>query len=70
VFFAVDSHHENYKLSRNVVQAQMYVSEFRLDDYPVRAQDVLHTGAGGLRCRFEHRERRQVQHRVRLGRHV
>ena len=44
VFFAADSHHENYRLAQNVVQAQMYVSEFRLEDYPVRAEDVLHTG--------------------------
>jgi acyl-CoA dehydrogenase len=44
VFFAVDSQHENYKLCKNVVQAQMYVSEFRLEDYPVRAEDVLHRG--------------------------
>jgi acyl-CoA dehydrogenase len=44
VFFAADSQHENYRLVKNVVQAQMYVSEFRLEDYPVRAEDVLHTG--------------------------
>jgi hypothetical protein len=44
VFFTVDSQHESYKLGRNVVQAQMYVSEFQLEDYPVRAEDVLHTG--------------------------
>ena len=29
---------------KNVVNAQMYVSEFDLDDYPVRPEDVLHTG--------------------------
>lgn len=44
VFFAVDSRHEAYHLVKNVVNAQMYVSEFRLEDYPVRAEDVLHTG--------------------------
>ncbi|MGC1214181.1 MAG: acyl-CoA dehydrogenase family protein [Micromonospora sp.] len=44
VFFAADSRHPAYHLVRNVVNAQMYVSEFRLDDYPVRAEDVLHTG--------------------------
>jgi acyl-CoA dehydrogenase len=44
VFFAADSQHENYRLGKNVVQAQMFVSEFRLENYPVRAQDVLHTG--------------------------
>ncbi|HEX8626901.1 MAG TPA: acyl-CoA dehydrogenase family protein, partial [Catenuloplanes sp.] len=44
VFFAADSRHPDYHLVRNVVNGQMYVSEFRLEDYPVRAQDVLHTG--------------------------
>ncbi|MGW4646209.1 acyl-CoA dehydrogenase family protein [Kitasatospora sp. NPDC004289] len=44
VFFAVDSRHPSYHLVKNVVNAQMYVSEFRLEEYPVRAEDVLHTG--------------------------
>ncbi|KAB1161226.1 acyl-CoA dehydrogenase [Micromonospora sp. AMSO12t] len=44
VFFAADSRHPDYHLVRNVVNAQMYVSEFRLEDYPVRPEDVLHTG--------------------------
>ncbi|GAA2247453.1 MULTISPECIES: acyl-CoA dehydrogenase [Kitasatospora] len=44
VFFAADSRHEAYHLVKNVVNAQMYVSEFRLENYPVRAEDVLHTG--------------------------
>jgi acyl-CoA dehydrogenase len=44
VFFAADSRHPNYHLVKNVVNAQMFVSEFRLEDYPVREQDVLHTG--------------------------
>ncbi|BBH67522.1 acyl-CoA dehydrogenase [Actinoplanes sp. OR16] len=44
VFFAADSRHPNYHLVKNVVNSQMFVSEFRLDDYPVREQDVLHTG--------------------------
>ncbi len=44
VFFAADSRHENYHLIRNVVNKQMYVSTFELRDYPVREQDVLHTG--------------------------
>jgi acyl-CoA dehydrogenase len=45
VFFAVDSQHENFHLVKNVVDSQMFVSEFRLEDYPVREEDVLHTGA-------------------------
>ncbi len=44
VFFAADSRHPRYHLVKNVVNSQMYVSEFRLEDYPVREQDVLHTG--------------------------
>jgi acyl-CoA dehydrogenase len=48
VFFAADSRHPAYHLVRNVVNAQMYVSEFRLEDYPVREQDVLHTGQPAL----------------------
>ncbi|MFI9510137.1 acyl-CoA dehydrogenase family protein [Nocardia sp. NPDC052566] len=44
VWFAADSRHENYRLLGNVVHQQMYVSTFRLDNYPVRAEDILHTG--------------------------
>ncbi|MGW4109953.1 acyl-CoA dehydrogenase [Actinosynnema sp. NPDC004786] len=45
VFFAVDSQHEKFTLVKNIVDAQMFVSEFRLDDYPVTADDILHTGS-------------------------
>ena len=44
LFFAVDSQHENFKLVKNVVDSQMFVSEFRLDDYPITDADVLHLG--------------------------
>ncbi|MEV0246078.1 acyl-CoA dehydrogenase family protein [Nocardia sp. NPDC050712] len=44
IWFAADSQHENYKLLGNVVHQQMYVSTFRLENYPVRAEDILHTG--------------------------
>jgi acyl-CoA dehydrogenase len=44
VFFAADSGHENYHLIDNVVHLQIYVSAFRLENYPVRAEDILHTG--------------------------
>ncbi len=44
VFFAVDTQHPSYTLVKNVVHSQMYVSEFHLDSYPVRPEDVLHTG--------------------------
>jgi alkylation response protein AidB-like acyl-CoA dehydrogenase len=48
VFFAVDSQHPNYHLVKNVVNSQNYVSEFRLEDYPVGRDDVLHTGTGAF----------------------
>ncbi|APU43841.1 MULTISPECIES: acyl-CoA dehydrogenase family protein [unclassified Streptomyces] len=44
VFFAADSRHPAYRLVKNVVDSSKYVSEFRLEDYPVSAEDVLHTG--------------------------
>jgi acyl-CoA dehydrogenase len=44
VFFAADSRHPSYRLVRNVVNAQSYVSQFELEDYPVSEEDVLHTG--------------------------
>ncbi|GGU26368.1 acyl-CoA dehydrogenase [Lentzea flava] len=44
VFFAVDSQHENFKLVKNVVDSQMFVSEFRLEDYPLTEADILHRG--------------------------
>jgi len=44
VFFAADSRHPAYRLVKNVVDSSKYVSEFRLEDYPVAADDVLHTG--------------------------
>ncbi|MFH8561509.1 acyl-CoA dehydrogenase family protein [Streptomyces sp. NPDC017988] len=44
VFFAADSRHEAYRLVKNVVDSSKYVSEFRLEDYPVGPEDVLHTG--------------------------
>jgi acyl-CoA dehydrogenase len=44
VFFAADSRHPSYHLVQNVVPSQMYVSEFRLVDYPVVAEDIMHTG--------------------------
>ncbi|BCN48628.1 acyl-CoA dehydrogenase [Prescottella equi] len=44
MFFVVDSRHLHYRLIDNVVHGQMYVSTFALRDYPVRDQDILHTG--------------------------
>ncbi|GGO00565.1 acyl-CoA dehydrogenase [Nocardia rhizosphaerihabitans] len=44
VFFYADSGHPNFHVDKNVVSAQMFVAEFTLHDYPVTAQDILHTG--------------------------
>ncbi|MFF3212680.1 acyl-CoA dehydrogenase family protein [Streptomyces sp. NPDC002886] len=44
VFFAADSRHPAYDVVKNVVDSSKYVSEFRLTDYPVGTEDVLHTG--------------------------
>ena len=44
VFFAVDSQHENYKLIKNTVNSQSYVSEFNLENYPIKEEDILHRG--------------------------
>lgn len=44
VFFSADSRHPNYELVQNVVPNQNYVSQFRLNDYPVAADEILHTG--------------------------
>lgn len=44
VWFVADSRHENYELIGNVVHGQMFVSNFRLNDYPVYEEDILCTG--------------------------
>ncbi|HXB84996.1 acyl-CoA dehydrogenase family protein [Mycobacterium sp.] len=44
VWFVADSNHQNYELIGNVVHGQMYVSNFRLNDYPVHEEDILCTG--------------------------
>ena len=44
VWFVADSGHGAYELIGNVVHGQMYVSNFRLSDYPVREEDILCVG--------------------------
>jgi hypothetical protein len=44
LFFEAAASHPAYRLLTNVVHGQMYVSSFELDDYPVRPDDILHTG--------------------------
>jgi acyl-CoA dehydrogenase len=43
-FFAVDSKRRHYECVKNVCNSQSYVGEYRLDDYPVAADEVLSTG--------------------------
>lgn len=45
VFFGVNAKHPNYKLTQNVVAHQNYVSEFSLEDYPIRDEDIMATGS-------------------------
>ncbi|MEZ0051927.1 acyl-CoA dehydrogenase [Mycobacterium sp. MAA66] len=44
VWFVADSGHQNYELIDNVVHGQMFVSTFRLHDYPVHEEDILCAG--------------------------
>ena len=44
-FFVVDSKHENYECVQNVVNSQMYVSEYALHGYPLTEEDILTTGS-------------------------
>jgi acyl-CoA dehydrogenase len=44
VWFVADSAHQNYELIGNVVHGQMFVSNFRLNDYPVHEEDILCIG--------------------------
>ncbi|MCP3976634.1 MAG: acyl-CoA dehydrogenase [bacterium] len=43
-FFAVDSQHPSYRLIKNVVQSQNFVSEYELVDYPITDADILSRG--------------------------
>ena len=70
VFFAADSQHENYRLVKNIVQAQMFVAEFRLENYPVRPQDVLHTGQAAFDAALNTVNVGKFKHRAGLHRHV
>ncbi|WP_182376683.1 acyl-CoA dehydrogenase family protein [Nocardioides sp. WS12] len=45
VFFVADSKHPAYKLRKNVVNSQIYVAAFDLEDYPVREEDIIHVGS-------------------------
>jgi acyl-CoA dehydrogenase len=44
VFFVVNSKHENYECVQNVVNSQNYVAEIKLNDYPIKEEDILIKG--------------------------
>jgi len=44
VFFVAESQHENYELVQNVVNSQNYVAEYKLNNYPIREEDILAKG--------------------------
>jgi acyl-CoA dehydrogenase len=44
VFFVVDSKHEKYECTRNVVNEQNYVAEYLLHDYPITEADITEKG--------------------------
>lgn len=48
VFFVADSQHPAYKLRRNVVDSQIYVAAFDLEDYPIREEDIIHRGSAAF----------------------
>ena len=44
VFFSVRTDHPNYKCIQNVINSQMYVSEYALEGYPLTDGEILSTG--------------------------
>jgi len=44
VFFVVESQHKNYELVKNIINSQNYVAEYKLNDYPIREEDILARG--------------------------
>jgi len=44
VFFEADSQDPHYRLVKNVVNSQNYVSNFELEEYSVAPDSILHTG--------------------------
>jgi acyl-CoA dehydrogenase len=41
VFFALESSHTNYRLIKNVVPSQNFVSEFEVTNYPITEEDII-----------------------------
>ncbi len=45
VFFVVNSNHEKYECVQNVMNSQNYVAEIKLNDYPIKEEDILINGS-------------------------
>ena len=58
------------RLHQERLQLQTYVAEFALHDYPITEADILSRGRDGLGRGAQHRQRRQVQPRLGLDRHL
>jgi acyl-CoA dehydrogenase len=43
-FFVADSQHDRFKLVKNIINSQSYVSSFVLEDYPITEAEVLSKG--------------------------
>ncbi|TFG33050.1 acyl-CoA dehydrogenase [Candidatus Thorarchaeota archaeon] len=50
VFFVADSQHPNYECVKNVVNVQSYVAEYKLNDYPIKDEDILSRGREAWDC--------------------
>ncbi|MEA2041766.1 MAG: acyl-CoA dehydrogenase [Bacteroidota bacterium] len=46
VFFVANYKKDKYELVKNTVNSQNYVGEYRLENYPVSEEDILHLGQG------------------------
>lgn len=44
IYFVADSQHPKYELVKNVVYSQNYVAEYKLHEYPLTEDDILHHG--------------------------
>lgn len=50
VFFVADSQHPNYECVKNVVNVQSYVAEYKLNDYPIKEEDILSQSRAAWDC--------------------
>lgn len=50
VFFAVDSQHAKYECVKNIINNQCYVAHFKLNSYPIEADDISLSGQAAWDC--------------------